>query len=261
MKLSLCIATYNEIQNIHYALDSAYDFVDEIIVVDGGSDDGTIEKVKSYGAKVTVIVTDNPPIFHINKQKALDAATGDWILQLDADEAVSPELKQEIQGIMADTNALDAYWIPRKNYFLGRFLTKGGQYPDYTIRLYKRGAVHFPCESVHEQVAVTGGEARTGKLKTDLLHYADPTFDRYLMRWNRYTSLDASFLAKEKKQLGMGDFLMYFFVKPMHWFLLTYLRHKGFQDGFPGFVFSLFSGLRFWVIYIKTWALLNEGKR
>src|SRR3989337_46141 len=100
MKLSLCIATYNEKEFIHYPLGSAYDFVDEVIIVDGGSDDGTVEKVKSYGAKVKVFHEDNPPMFHINKQKALERATGDWILQLDADEALTDDLKKEITDIM-----------------------------------------------------------------------------------------------------------------------------------------------------------------
>jgi glycosyltransferase involved in cell wall biosynthesis len=254
MKLSVCLALFNEVENLHYALDSAYAVADEVIIVDGGSDDGTIEKVKAYGDKIKLIQTDNPPMFHINKQKAIEAATGDWILQLDADEAVSPELIQEIKQIIANPEALNGYWIPRKNFFLGSFLMKGGQYPDYTIRIYKKGKAHFPCKSVHEQVEIEGGEALTGHLKEALMHYADPTFDRYLMRWNRYTTLDAMLLTKARKKPSTWDFWDYFIFKPFSWFFWTYFRHKGFMDGFSGFVFSLFSSIRFWVIYIKWWA-------
>lgn len=265
MKLSLCIAVRNEEKFIHYPLDTAYDFVDEIIIVDGESDDKTVERAKSYGRKVKIIAVKNEKMFHKNKQKAIEAARGDWILQLDADEALSPELKEEIKGIVeggaarivkrqtsddtSSENPTDtvAYWIPRKNFFLGRFLTKGGVYPDYTIRLYKRGVAHFPCKTVHENVEVEGV---VGYLKNDLLHYADPDFERYLTRWNRYTSLDADELIKKGER---PSFFNYFFVKPTGWFFRSYLRYRGFMDGFPGLIFSFFSSIRFLAIYIKWW--------
>src|SRR3989344_6668798 len=159
MKLSLCIATYNEEANIHYPLDSCYDFVDEVIIVDGGSTDKTVEKAKSYGKKVKIFIEPNPPMFHINKQKAIEQAKGEWILQLDADEEISNELKEEIQIVVNKnwevgnkkldneigsgknrTSHIDfpasnlsspnsgqvAFRVPRKNYFLTRFLMKGG---------------------------------------------------------------------------------------------------------------------------------------
>lgn len=243
--LTVCLATFNEEANLHHALDSVIDWVDEVIVVDGGSEDGTIKLLKEYGKKVHIISTDNPPMFHINKQKAISQAKGDWILQLDADEAVSPELRAEIQQILSTEEATDGYWVPRKNWFLGRFLTKGGQYPDYTIRLYKNGVAHFPCKTVHENVTVEGS---VGYLKSDLLHYADPTFSRYVARWNRYTSLDAHDLHVAGARPGV---VSYWFAKPISTFFMMYIRHRGYVDGFSGFVFALFSALRFWVIYIK----------
>ena len=249
MKLSLCIAVFNEEKNLHHALDSAYDMVDEVVIVDGGSEDKTVEIAKSYGSKIKVIVTDNPPMFHINKQKSIDAANGDWILQLDADEALSDELKKEIMQVI-DNSDNDAYWVPRKNYFLNRFLTKGGQYPDYTIRLYKRGKMKFPCTNVHENVELIDKNGKVGHLKSDLLHYADPDFSRYLIRWNRYTTLDAELIIKNNKDLCLP---CYFIWKPISTFFLMYFRHLGFVDGFAGFVFALFSSLRFWVIYIKVY--------
>lgn len=268
MKLSLCIAVFNEAKFIHYPLDSAYDLVDEVIIVDGGSEDKTVEIAKSYGKKVKVIHTDNPPMFHINKQKALDAARGDWILQLDADEELSLELKEEIakllhgqiaknkdQTVQQFNNLAVAYNLPRKNFFLTRFLEKGGQYPDYTIRLYRRGKAHFPCKSVHENVEIDG---EIGYLIQPLLHYADPDFARYLMRWNRYTTLDAEMLIKEGKK---PNFIVYFFIKPKLWFFKTYIRHRGYKDGFPGYVFSLFSSIRFWVIYTKWWQYYHANRK
>ncbi len=247
MRLSLCIATYNEENFLQFPLDSSYDFVDEVIIVDGSSTDNTVQKAKAYGDKVTVYKEDNPPMFHINKQKAIERASGDWILQLDADEAVTPELKREILDVVTgggDKKTV-AYWIPRKNYFLGKFLTKGGVYPDYTIRLYKKGVAHFPCKTVHENVAVKGA---IGHLKNDLLHYADPKFDRYLKRWKRYSTLDARIMIKNKEK---PDMLSYFIIKPIRWFLSAYGRHKGFLDGWQGFVFAFFSSIRFWRIYTE----------
>jgi len=258
-KLSLALAVYNEEKFIHYALDSTYSWVDEVVIVDGESDDKTVSIAQSYGDKIKLIQTDNPPMFHINKQKAIEACSGDWILQLDADEAVSDELKSEILRVVEDDTRHDvAYWVPRKNYFLGRFLTKGGVYPDYTIRLYKRGVAHFPCLTVHENVAVDGS---VGHLASDLLHYADPDFSRYLARWDRYTTLDADILVKSKHSLNTWDFLNYFIFKPKWTFFMMYFRSRGFMDGFPGFVFALFSSIRFWVIYIKLWQKLYAADK
>lgn len=286
MQLSLCIATFNEEAFIHYPLDSVYDMVDEVIIVDGGSTDKTLDIVRAYGDKVKIFPYDNPPLFHINKQRALEHAQGDWILQLDADETLSPELKQEIIRIIGigfldpneSTSSMEggetgrdsrplqkgeymAYWLPRKNFFLKRFLEKGGQYPDYTLRLYKRGYARLPCKSVHENAEVLktpGGEVVTaaeesqfvGRLKQPLLHYADPDFSRYLNRWDRYTTLDANLILERKEQIS---FFNYFFVQPFMTFFLMYFRHKGLMDGFPGFIFALFSAMRFFVIYTKVW--------
>ncbi|MBI2641335.1 glycosyltransferase family 2 protein [Candidatus Roizmanbacteria bacterium] len=262
MKLSLCIATYNEESNIHYPLDSAYDLVDEVIIVDGGSNDKTIEKAQSYGDKVKVYNEDNPPMFHINKQKAIERARGEWILQLDADEALSDELKSEIKEVVRrkdvsrstfHVSQAIAYWIPRKNFFLTRFLMKGGQYPDYTIRLYKNGVAHFPCKDVHENVEVKG---EIGYFKNPILHYADPNFTRYLTRWNRYTTLEAEQMVRARL-----SFLSYFVIKPKLTFLSIYFRHLGLVDGFPGFVFALFSSIRFWAIYVKWWLKMRGLSR
>lgn len=245
MKLSLCIATYNEVKNLHYPLDSAIDLVDEVVIVDGGSTDRTVEIAKSYGKKVRVIQSDNPAMFHKNKQKAIEAAKGEWILQLDADEELSEELKKEIAtrpSVARDD--IVAYWMPRKNWFLTRFLEKGGVYPDYTIRLYKKGVAKFPCKDVHENVEIKG---EVGYMKNPLLHYADPDFSRYLMRWDRYTSAEVERMPKGENL----SLFKYFCWYPKKTFFLMYLRHKGFMDGFPGFVFALFSSIRFWVIYIK----------
>ena len=142
-----------------------------------------------------------------------------------------------------------AYWLPRKNWFLTRFLMKGGQYPDYTIRLYRNGYARFPCKDMHENVEIIESSLKIGYLNSPILHYADPDFSRYLMRWDRYTTLEVEKMPKETKL----NFFNYVIWKPKITFLSMYFRHKGFMDGFPGFVFALFSALRFIVIYVKWW--------
>jgi glycosyltransferase involved in cell wall biosynthesis len=246
VKLSVVLATYNEAENIERCLAAVADIADEIIVVDGESKDNTREIAKKMGARVTK--TSNKPIFHINKQMAIDAATGDWVLQLDADEVVDGEMKEAITEILLNGSQFDAFWLKRKNYFLGTFLTKGGQYPDPVIRLFKKGKAHLPQKDVHEQMVVTG---EIGWLDGHLLHYNAPTFKRYITNANRYTSLTAANMKQAGIRLSLSNDINYLIVKPKLSFLRLYFRHRGYRDGFPGFVFALFSGLHHALSYMK----------
>lgn len=260
-KLSVVIATYNEETNIGECLETIKGLADEIVVVDGESQDQTRQIAESFGARI--IKTTNKPIFHLNKQLGVDEARGAWILQLDADERITQDLAREIQRVVKQDLGLGvrspyvAYLIKRKNFFLGKFLTKGGVYPDPVIRLFKKGKARLPCQSVHEQFTVDGS---VGWLKNDLLHLADPSFARYLKRNNRYTSLMAQEMAQAKEKLGLLPFIRYFLVKPVYWFLLTFVRCRGFIDGFPGFIFSLFSSLRFPIAYVKYWEMKHQDQ-
>lgn len=247
-KVSVVLAVYNEEENLRNCLSSIKDLASEIIIVDGGSKDRTLEIAREFGAKI--IQTDNPPVFHINKNKAIDAASKDWVLQLDADEIVDDKLAQEIKRVVNLKSDVNGYWIPRKNFFLGKFLTKGGQYPDYTLRLYRRGKGKLPAKDVHEQAEIIG---KIGYLKNSLLHLRDKKFSEYLIRFNRYTDLLASQLYDQKIKIGVIPFINYMLIKPFFWFIKVYIRHKGFIDLFPGFVFAFFSSLRFPVSYYKLW--------
>jgi hypothetical protein len=188
---------------------------------------------------------------------AVDACKSDWILQLDADEVVTPELKTEIVNKINSNPPENGFWINRSNFFLGRFLTKGGIYPDPTIRLYRRGFSKLPCKNVHEQAEIDG---QVGRLKSDLLHFSDPTFSRYLLRNDRYTALIAADLQKNKVKINFWNFVRYFIIKPTHWFILAYFLHRGYVDGFPGFVFAWYSSLRFPIAYIKLSELSHAVK-
>ena len=254
-ELSVALATYNEERNLPACLDSVRDLADEIVIVDGSSQDKTVEIAKRYGAKV--VVTENLPNFHINKQKAIDLATKDWVFQLDADERVSEELAEEIKSKLANNSSTNGYWVARKNWFLGRFLMKGGQYPDYTLRLYRKSKGHLPQVHVHEQAEVIG---RVEYLKHALLHYPYENFTSYLGKWNRYNDLLTTQIienSKNKNNLAKIEYTIgYLIIKPTHWFLTTYIRHKGFMDLWPGLVFSFFSALRFPASYLKYLKIL-----
>lgn len=248
MSLSVVLATFNEEENIKRCLESVKEIADEIVVVDGTSTDKTVEIAKSFGAKI--IVKDNPPNFHINKQIAIDKSSKEWILQIDADEVVSKELAGEIKKAIKD-DTVNGYWMPRKNYFLGRFLMKGGQYPDYTVRLYKKGKGKLPQKDVHEQAVIEG---KVGYLKNALLHYPYKNFSVYVKKWMKYNRFAAHQIDEESEKKGgfqkIINPFVYLAAKPGHWIVTTYLRHKGFMDGWQGFVFSFMSALRFPVSYI-----------
>lgn len=254
-QLSVVLATYNEEENIKKCLDSIKDFADEIIVVDGESTDGTVDIAKKMGAKV--ILTTNKPMFHTNKQMAMDAATSDWVLQLDADEVADEELKKFIVKVLKEGSEYSAFWIRRKNWFLGTFLKKGGQYPDPVIRLYKKGKAYLPQKNVHEQMIVDGN---VGWAEGHLLHYNAPNFSRYITNANRYTTETAKQLKEKKVKLSLGNDFKYLVWKPEITFLKLFFRHKGFVDGFPGFVFALFSGLHHAIAYMKLGDLYRSDK-
>ena len=249
--LSVALAVYNEEENLGACLETIKDIADEIVIVDGTSSDRTVEIAKSYGA--TVIVEENRTNFHINKQHAIDACHGAWILQLDADERVSSMLGKEIRGIVDgdQTGKPAAYYLRRRNYFLGRWMTKGGMYPDPVIRLFQKGKARLPQANIHELMTVDGG---TQWLAEDLLHIADPTFARYLRRSNRYTTLQASdWLTEGDIGIDTTTILLYTIWKPFVRFVEIYLRHRGYVDGFPGFVFAVYSGIHIRSSYIKYW--------
>lgn len=280
-KISVVLATRNEEANIADCLNSVKDFASEMIVVDEGSSDKTVEIAKSLGAKVEVVRHET--IFHKTKQKALDLATGEWILQMDADERVSKQLGEEIKKVVqmseketndyqdevlknklfrkhqelvaerdgkigAENGPYYAFFVPRLNYFLGKYLRYGGVYPDGVIRLVRKGKAFFPAKDVHEQMTVLG---KVGWLKNDLIHMADPTFKRYLERNSRYVNLLSLELKGNMVKKDLITFLDYMIIKPTYWFILTQIRHKGILDGWQGMVFSFFSALRFPKAYIK----------
>ena len=276
--LSVVLATYNEEENIADCIKSVSSVADGIIIVDESSTDKTREIAKKHGALVYKV--KHEPIFHVTKNKAIKKASKDWVLQMDADERLTFKMAKEISGILSGEyfgvdswlspikrsllffpkpkkliQPAAAYWLPRKNLFLGRYLKNTGQYPDPVIRLFQKGKAILPAKTVHEQLDVSG---TVGWLQSDLDHLATPKFERYLERENRYSDLEAKLLQGRGVKITVLNTLTYLFFKPTKTFLSLYIRHRGFLDGFPGFVFSLYSGFHHAFSYMKLWEIYKN---
>ncbi len=288
MNLSVVLSTLNEEENIGACIDSIKDIADEVIVFDEFSDDKTREIAKKKGAKVYKYRhTRN---FHQTKQKAIDKATGDWILQLDADERVSLQLAKEIKEVMEmedheilarrpqdskrwtlfkrheelireregglgkANGEVVAFFVPRLNFFVSKPLIHAGVYPDAVIRLIKQGKARLPAKTVHELMEVDG---EVSWLFNALEHHESPTLHRYLAKVNRYTSLTARELAKRKVPKTKKKFIYFSIIKPNILFLKLFIRHKGYKDGMRGFLWSAFSAFHWPLAYWKYW--VGEG--
>lgn len=248
VKISAALATFNEESNIVDCIKSLNQFASEVVIADGSSTDRTAELAHGLGAKV--IRTTNKPMFHINKNLAISNCKNPWIFLIDADERVSRELVEEIKSKVHKNPKENGFWINRRNWFLGGFLTKGGAYPDSVIRLFRSGKGRLPEISVHEQVKIEG---TVGHLENDILHFADPNFARYLMRANRYTEQTAQEIKKKNPGTSPAVIFQYVFIKPFIIFMAIFFRHKGYVDGFKGFIWALFSAAHHFYAYIKYW--------
>lgn len=228
MKLSVIIITKNESAHIVDCLKSVA-FADEFIVVDSGSSDNTVALARDFGAKVEI--TPDWPGFGPQKNRALDLATGDWVLSIDADERVTPELAQEIQAVLAAPKA-DAYEIARLSEFCGRFIRHSGWWPDYVLRLFKRGTARFNDVAVHERVVPQGATLR---LMGYFEHYPYANLDALINKINRYSSDAAAMMYARGKRATVFSALGHGF-----WtFVRIYLIRRGFLDGRHGLVLAV----------------------
>lgn len=220
-------------------------WADEIVVLDSGSTDRTCEIAKSFHAK---FYSEAWKGFAAQKNSALAKAMGDWILSLDADEEVEARLAEEIRETLAANPSVEGFWIPRKNFFLGRWMRHGGFYPDRKLRLFRRGAGLFEDRLVHEDARVTG---TTATLRYNLLHQAYPTLDSYLEHMNRYSSLGAQMLINKQRRVGFS--FTSIVVRPLLTFIYNYFLRFGFLDGREGLLLHLYHARYVSWKYAKAW--------
>jgi len=249
LSLSVVIVTLNEEANLSRTLASVA-WADEVIVLDSGSTDRTREVAESFHARFYLEPWKG---FAAQKNAALAKATGDWVLSLDADEEVEPALAGEIREAVAANPSIEGFWIPRKNFFLGRWMRHGGFYPDPKLRLFRRGAARFEDRLVHEDAHVAGATAR---LRHNLLHHAYPTLDDYLEHMNRYSSLGAQMLVDQRGRVGFS--FVSIVTRPLLTFVYNYFLRLGFLDGREGLLVHLNHARYVSWKYAKAWELSRE---
>lgn len=239
-RISAIIITKNEESNLPRLLKSV-SWADEIVVVDSHSEDKTTEVAKQFGARVHQMDWAG---FGPAKQAAAEYATGEWLLSVDADEEVTPELASEIRSAVLGNGDIAGYYLPRRTSFLGRWIYHCGWYPDPVLRLFRKENGKFDDALVHERVLVSGP---TGQLKNELLHYSYPDLELYLEKLNRYTSLGAEEAWREGKRAGLMQILF----KPPVTFVKHFVVKLGFLDGIEGFMLSILSAMSVLVKYAK----------
>jgi glycosyltransferase involved in cell wall biosynthesis len=244
----------NEEVNLPRTLESVR-WADEIVIVDSGSKDRTLEIAHSFGAKTTFhAITGHGE----QKNVALDLCTSDWILLLDADEVLTPELQNEIHQVLACADGRDpefeAYWIPRLNLYFGRWIRHGGFYPDHKLRLFRRGAARL-SEGVGPH-ATPQFKGPRGTLKHNMLHYAYPTLGIYLEHMNRYSTEIAKLLAKKgRTSESPAAFLWNAVANPAATFVYNYFFRLGFLDGREGLLLHLNHSVYIHWKFIKAWRI------
>jgi glycosyltransferase involved in cell wall biosynthesis len=286
--ISVVIITLNEEENLGRTLKSVTPLVrdgrGEIIVVDSGSTDRTLEIARMHGAK---IFSEPWKGFAGQKNSAMDKATGDWILQLDADESLEADLqehlaktldsldrfvkllrqqsvhhfmledaREELEKLIA-TNYSDDFaglWIPRKNFFLNRWIRHGGYYPDYKLRFVRRGSGNFEEYGAHPTIKVKGS---TGRIHPALMHNAYPTLSGYIQHMNSYSSMGAKLLV----QRGKGRFaIANILFRPAAQFIYNYFFRLGFLDGREGLLLHLYHAAYVSWKYAKVWEFARAAK-
>lgn len=245
LKLSSIILVKNEENNIKRCLESQIGIIDEIIVLlDSESSDNSENIIRSFpGVRCETVVWQG---YAKTKSSGLNFVTNDWVFWIDADETLTEELKKEILIFKESVPEYPAYMVPRKAFFLGKWIKHSGWYPGYVTRLFDKTRVKFNENEVHEGLDVNG---ETGKLKHPLNHYTDPSIEHYYFKFNKYTSLAAKEINGKNKQTGVFAA----FIRAISVFIKMYILKLGFLDGSHGFTLAVFSSNYVFTKYCKVW--------
>jgi len=244
------VITKNEEANIQDCLNSV-GWVDELVVVDAESRDKTVELARACGAKVSV----RPwPGFGLQKNFGMAQASSEWILILDADERVTEELHEEVKTCLVGwrPGGPVAYRIPRRNFFYGAWVRNGGVYPDYQVRLFRRGTARYNDVAVHENLIVDG---EIGTLVGHLDHYTERRIRDHFKKFGLYTTLAAQERAKTSRTVGWTDLVF----RPLVIWVKTFVLKQGFRDGVRGLIISVFASMYTFVKYAKLWDTTRQA--
>ncbi len=240
--VSVILITKNEEVNIERCLQSVQ-WADEIIVVDAESTDQTVAKAKALHATVFVKHWEG---YAKQKEFAMHQTKHDWVFSIDADEEVTEQLKKEILHIVKQSSALNGYEVPRKSFFLGKWIRYGGWYPGYQLRLFKKSKARMNHRPVHEGFLIDG---MIGLLSADLNHYTYNSIRHYIEKMNDYSSLDVINTVARGRTVRWYNFIL----NPLSAFLRMYFSLHGYRDGFHGFLLAYYSALHSLTIFAKSW--------
>ncbi|HEY3297838.1 MAG TPA: glycosyltransferase family 2 protein [Armatimonadota bacterium] len=250
-RISAAIITKNESANIRRCLESLC-WVDDIVVVDCGSTDDTLEICREFNCRVFHREWDG---FAAQKNFSLSMSDADWVLSIDADEAVTAELAEEIRGVMSRSD-YSAYEIPRQNFFLGKPMRHGGWYPDRQLRLLRKGIGEFANVPLHEHIRFSDDQVRVRRLKNPLLHHTYPSVNDFLAKADRYTDIEVDTAIKEGHAPKSLIFSMVTAFPSK--FGEVYLYKGGWKDGLHGFIAAVLMSVRVFVRYAKMWQAFQQ---
>src|ERR1035437_1393614 len=248
-KISAVISAFNEEANIERCLKSL-SFADEIVVVNNGSSDKTAEISKKYTDKV-FNQKNNPAEIDLQKNFGFTKATGDWILSIDADEEVSKELAEEMRKILETKPSMlsniNGFWIPRKNFMFGKWIKENtGWYPDYQLRLFRKGKGKYESKKVHEDLVVEG---ETEKLKEHIIHHNYDSIEQYVKKILIYAPNEAEEYLRGNYKFSYFDAIRF----PLNDFMSWFFARKGYKDGFHGLVLALMQAFYHFLVFAFIW--------
>ncbi len=249
-RISVTVRTFNEEKNLQECLESV-SWADEIVVVDSLSTDNTVAIARKFTDRVIL----QKWLGHVGQSQFATDQTNDlWVLHIDADERVTPELRDEILALDLDTSPYDAYEMPRRHFFLQRWITHSAWYPDYKIRLFRKDRCRWGGYAPHDELKLKGPK---NKLNHDLLHYIYLDIAHFAATKNSYSSLTAADHFKNGRRAGVIDFTL----RPLYAFLYRYFFRLGIADGIAGFTISVMEAHAVFMKYIKLFEIQNRLRR
>ncbi|OGH14146.1 MAG: hypothetical protein A2860_03955 [Candidatus Levybacteria bacterium RIFCSPHIGHO2_01_FULL_37_33] len=248
-KLSVVISAYNEEKKIEDCLKSV-SFANEIVFIDNSSTDQTLKIARKYNSKI--FTRENNPMLNVNKNFGFSKAKNEWILSLDGDERVSEELREEIKLTLRlhSGQAINGYWIPRKNIIFGKWIEHTGWYPDYQLRLFKKRKGKFEEKHVHEMIKLEG---EAGKLESPIIHYNYENISQFLQKTLLYTENEADQLIEKGYNFSWQDCVRF----PAKEFISRFFASEGYKDALHGLVLSLLMAFYHLIVFVSIWQKLK----
>ena len=253
--LTVSIIAHNEADELEGCLQSVR-WANEIVVVDCSSSDQSYDIASRFTDNV--YRRENLTNLNVNKSFGFSRAKMDWILYIDPDERVSEPLRDEVLDVINSNSSCNGYYMPRRNYYFGKWLRRGGKYPDYQLRMFRRGKGRFPCQHIHESIQIDG---KVGYVTSALEHFPYRTVSEMVDKFNFYTSWEANYLSRKRVPINLVTSARYVFLRPFTRMVRRYVLKGGFLDGLGGFLACEFDALGSVVSFAKYWEKEKHNRK